>query len=130
MIPQPEEREWFVQHDRASTVGAEDLLAKEGSIVDASFVAAPRQRNSHEQNARKKGERPEGFEADMPSSAAERPESPERGLKRPNGIVIGAKVRIKLKIPNYFNVIYSEKRFLSRLRRSNRRSKGVFQKSP
>jgi hypothetical protein len=30
---------------------SEGLLAKEGSIVDASFVAAPRQRNSREQNA-------------------------------------------------------------------------------
>jgi IS5 family transposase len=46
---------------------SEGLLAKEGSIVDASFVAAPRQRNSREQNAQiKKGERPEGFEADTP----------------------------------------------------------------
>jgi len=46
---------------------SEGLLAKEGSIVDASFVAAPRQRNSRGQNARiKKGERPEGFEADTP----------------------------------------------------------------
>jgi IS5 family transposase len=46
---------------------SEGLLAKEGSIVDASFVAAPRQRNSREQNAQiKQGERPEGFEADTP----------------------------------------------------------------
>jgi len=46
---------------------AEGLLAREGSIVDASFVAAPRQRNSREQNAQiKQGERPEGFELDTP----------------------------------------------------------------
>ena len=43
----------------------EGLLAKEGSIVDASFVAAPRQRNSREENQKiKQGERPGGFEAD------------------------------------------------------------------
>ncbi|TVP76542.1 MAG: transposase [Puniceicoccaceae bacterium] len=35
----------------------EGLLAREGSIVDASFVAAPRQGNSREQNARIKGRR-------------------------------------------------------------------------
>jgi IS5 family transposase len=35
------------------------MLAKEGSIVDASFVAAPRQRNTREQNAQiKEGECP------------------------------------------------------------------------
>ena len=38
---------------------AQGLLAKEGSIVDASFVAAPRQRNSREQHAQiKQGQRP------------------------------------------------------------------------
>ena len=43
----------------------EGLLAKEGSIVDASFVAAPRKRNSREENQKiKQGERPGGFEAD------------------------------------------------------------------
>ena len=41
------------------------MIAREGSIVDASFVDAPRQRNTREQNAQiKAGERPEGFEAD------------------------------------------------------------------
>lgn len=39
------------------------LVAKEGSIVDASFVDAPRQRNTREQNKKiKEGERPKGFE--------------------------------------------------------------------
>ena len=42
---------------------ANGLLAKEGSLVDASFVAAPRQRNTREQNEQiKAGERPAGFE--------------------------------------------------------------------
>lgn len=39
------------------------LVAKEGSIVDASFIDAPRQRNSREENEQiKAGKRPEGFE--------------------------------------------------------------------
>jgi len=39
------------------------LIAKEGSIVDASFVDVPRQRNSRTENQQiKQGKRPEGFE--------------------------------------------------------------------
>ena len=42
---------------------ANGLLAKEGSLVDASFVAAPRQRNTREQNEQIKAcKRPAGFE--------------------------------------------------------------------
>lgn len=41
------------------------LVAREGSIVDASFVDVPRQRNSREHNRQiKEGEIPEGFEKD------------------------------------------------------------------
>jgi len=41
---------------------SEGLIAKEGSIVDASFVDAPRQRNTREQNEKiKNGEIPEEF---------------------------------------------------------------------
>ncbi len=40
------------------------IVAKEGSIVDASFVSVPRQRNSRQENqAIKAGEVPESFEA-------------------------------------------------------------------
>ncbi len=40
------------------------IIAREGSIIDASFVEAPRQRNDREQNQRiKQGERPEEFDA-------------------------------------------------------------------
>lgn len=39
------------------------LIAKEGSIIDASFVDVPRQRNSRTENKQiKQGNRPEGFE--------------------------------------------------------------------
>jgi len=48
-----------------STLANEGLIAKEGSIVDASFVEAPRQRNTREQNQKiKDGERPEEFDPD------------------------------------------------------------------
>jgi len=39
------------------------LIAKEGSIIDASFVDVPKQRNSRAENKQiKEGKRPEGFE--------------------------------------------------------------------
>ena len=48
-----------------SQLSEEGMIAREGSIVDASFVDAPRQRNRREENAQiKEGERPEGFEPD------------------------------------------------------------------
>jgi IS5 family transposase len=44
---------------------ARGLIGREGSLVDASFVDAPRQRNTREQNGSiKKGERPAEFDAD------------------------------------------------------------------
>ena len=48
----------------------EGLIAKEGSIIDASFVDVPKQRNSREENKTiKDGKRPEGFEKDTPKGA-------------------------------------------------------------
>ena len=50
-----------------ATLSGEGLIAKEGSIVDASFVDAPRQRNTREQNQKiKDGERPEEFDPTTP----------------------------------------------------------------
>jgi len=49
----------------AAQLDEEGLVGREGSLVDASFVDAPRQRNTRQQNeAIKNGERPEGFEPD------------------------------------------------------------------
>lgn len=46
------------------------LIAKEGSIIDASFVDVPKQRNSREENKTiKEGTRPEGFEKDTSKGA-------------------------------------------------------------
>lgn len=48
----------------ASQLSGEGMIAREGIIVDASFVYAPRQHNTREQNAQiKAGERPEGFKS-------------------------------------------------------------------
>jgi len=50
-----------------SMLEAHGLIGYEGSIIDASFLDAPRQRNTRKQNEEiKKGERPEGFEKDTP----------------------------------------------------------------
>ena len=46
----------------ADTLTSNGIVAKEGTIVDASFVSVPRQRNSREENAKiKQGETPESF---------------------------------------------------------------------
>ena len=53
-----------------SLLTQQGLIAKEGSIIDASFVDVPKQRNSREENKKiKEGERPEGFEKDTPKGA-------------------------------------------------------------
>jgi hypothetical protein len=44
----------------ASQLSGEAMIAREGSIVEASFVDAPLQRNTREQNVQiKTGERPD-----------------------------------------------------------------------
>lgn len=49
------------------TLTDQGIIAREGSIIDASFVNAPRQRNTREQNEQiKAGECPEGFEPHTP----------------------------------------------------------------
>lgn len=47
----------------------EHLITRVGTIVDATFVEAPRQRNTREENAKiKEGEIPEGWEKDAPKT--------------------------------------------------------------
>ena len=56
----------------AQTLISNGIVAKEGSIVDASFVNVPRQRNSREENATiKQGGIPESFESN-PSVKAQK----------------------------------------------------------
>ena len=48
----------------ADTLASSGIVAKEGTIVDASFVSVPRQRNSREENTQiKQGETPESFKS-------------------------------------------------------------------
>jgi IS5 family transposase len=54
------------------TLASNNILAKEGTIVDASFVRVPRQRNTREENAQiKQGEIPESFK-DNPHRQAQK----------------------------------------------------------
>ena len=66
------------------------MLAKEGSIVDASVVAAPRQRNTRGQNVQiKKGVRPAGFD---PNTVVGRQEDCDaRWTKKNNEVHYGDK---------------------------------------
>jgi IS5 family transposase len=71
------------------------MLIKEGSIVDASFVAAPRQRNTREQNAQiKEGERPTEFD---PNSAIGRQKNCDaRWAKKNHEVYYGYKNHAKV----------------------------------
>jgi IS5 family transposase len=54
----------------AQILSSNGIVAKEGSIVDASFVNVPRQRNNREENAQiKQGRIPESFEANANKKA-------------------------------------------------------------
>ncbi|MGF1531084.1 MAG: transposase, partial [Puniceicoccaceae bacterium] len=58
--------------DFDAVLRAKGLVGNSGKIVDASFVDAPRQRNSREENAEiKQGKRPESFD-----------ENPRRGCQK------------------------------------------------
>lgn len=80
---------------------AKGLIAREGSIVDASFVEAPRQRNNRDQNRRiKAGERPEEFDTNPP--VGRQKDSDARWTKKNNETHFGwknhAKVDLKSKL--------------------------------
>jgi IS5 family transposase len=70
------------------------IVAREGSIIDVSFVEAPRQRNDREQNQRiKKGERPEGF--DTNPAVCRQKDSEARWTKKNNEAHYGWKNHVK-----------------------------------
>lgn len=70
------------------------LVAREGSIVDASFVAAPRQRNDRGQNQRiKQGERPAEF--DINPAVGRQKDSEARWTKKNNEVHYGWKNHVK-----------------------------------
>jgi IS5 family transposase len=70
------------------------ILAREGSIVDASFIEAPRQRNDRQQNQRiKQGERPEEF--DQNPAVGRQKDSEARWTKKNNEVHYGWKNHVK-----------------------------------
>ena len=84
-----------------TTLEAKGLIAREGSIVDASFTEAPRQRNSRSQNKRiKEGQRPEEF--DRNPSVGRQKDTDARWTKKNHQTYYGyknhAKVDLKSKL--------------------------------
>jgi IS5 family transposase len=75
-------------------LASKGLLAREGSIIDASFVEAPRQRNEREQNQRiKQGERPEEF--DENPAVGRQKDSEARWSKKNSQVHYGWKNHVK-----------------------------------
>ena len=73
----------------------QDLIAKEGSIIDASFVEAPKQRNTRDQNKQiKEGTRPEGFEEG--SAKGSQKDCDARWTKKNNEVHYGYKNHAKV----------------------------------
>lgn len=70
------------------------LIAREGSIIDATFVEAPRQRNTRRQNHLiKQGERPEEFDANP--AVGRQKDSDARWTKKNNEVHYGWKNHVK-----------------------------------
>lgn len=80
---------------------AQGLVAREGSIVDASFVEAPRQRNDRAQNQRiKQGERPEEF--DTNPAVGRQKDSEARWTKKHQAVHYGWKNHVKADLKTKF----------------------------
>ncbi len=78
-----------------------NLIAREGSIIDASFTEAPRQRNTRSQNKQiKEGQRPEEFDTNQ--SVGRQKDTDARWTKKNNQSYYGyknhAKVDLKSKL--------------------------------
>jgi len=70
------------------------IVAREGSIIDASFVDAPRQRNNRDQNQRiKQGERPEEF--DTNPAVGRQKDSEARWTRKNSEVHYGWKNHVK-----------------------------------
>ena len=71
------------------------IISREGSIVDASFISAPRQRNSRSENEEiKNGKRPESFKANAVKDRQK--DCDARWAKKNNEIHYGYKNHIKV----------------------------------
>lgn len=77
------------------------IIAREGSMIDASFTEAPRQRNGREQNQRiQKGERPEEFDANP--AVGRQKDSEARWTKKNNETHYGWKNHVKADLKTKF----------------------------
>jgi IS5 family transposase len=73
------------------------VVKREGSLVDATFVEVPRQRNSREENAKiKKGETPEEWKAPENASKLEQKDTDARWAKKGNETYYGYKDHVKV----------------------------------
>jgi IS5 family transposase len=88
--------EAFSQH-----LEAQGLIAREGSIIDATFVEAPRQRNNREQNQQiKQGERPAAF--DQTPAVGRQKDSEARWTKKNHEVHYGWKNHVKADLKTKF----------------------------
>jgi IS5 family transposase len=73
------------------------VVKREGSLIDASFVEVPRQRNSREENAKiKKGEVPEEWETPENANKLEQKDTDARWTKKGNETYYGYKDHVKV----------------------------------
>jgi IS5 family transposase len=80
----------------ARQMEAQGVITRRGSIVDASFADAPRQRNTREENAKlKKGETPEGWEKPEQKAMRRQKDTDARWTKKNNETHYGYKNHIK-----------------------------------
>ncbi|MFZ5807624.1 MAG: IS5 family transposase [Verrucomicrobiota bacterium] len=85
----------------------QQLIAKEGKIIDASFVEVPRQRNSREENAQiKKGETPEAWKNQM--NKLRHKDVDARWTKKNQETYYGYKDHVKSDVKNKFIENYTE----------------------
>ena len=73
------------------------VVKREGSIIDATFVEVPRQRNSREENAKiKKGEVPEEWKNPENANKLEQKDTDARWAKKGNETFYGCKDHVKV----------------------------------
>ena len=76
---------------------AKQIVKREGSLVDATFVEVPRQRNSREENAKiKKGEIPEEWQAPENVNKLEQKDTDARWTNKGNQNYYGYKDHVKV----------------------------------
>lgn len=86
---------------------AQQLIAKEGKIIDASFVEVPRQRNTREENAQiKKGETPEAWKNNL--HKLRHKDVDARWTKKNQETYYGYKDHVKSDVKNKFIEDYTE----------------------